>query len=117
MQSDATHQLKLCCRTHSDTRSRTNSDTQQRDTEGARRDGWVGRQLGDGFKLAKRDMQIRGVGAIFGLKQSGDVDDVGEDLYLETLYTELDNVEKQVSSAPGSRPALRVLASRPAASV
>jgi len=51
--------------------------------------------LGDGFKLAKRDMQIRGVGAIFGLKQSGDVDNVGEDLYLETLYSELRNVERQ----------------------
>ena len=28
--------------------------------------------MGEGFKLAERDMAIRGVGTIFGDKQSGD---------------------------------------------
>ena len=37
--------------------------------------------LGEGFKLAERDMAIRGVGTIFGDKQSGEVDNIGCLLY------------------------------------
>ena len=50
--------------------------------------------LGEGFKLAERDMAIRGVGTIFGDKQSGEVDSVGADLYLELLYSQLKKIEK-----------------------
>jgi len=50
--------------------------------------------LGEGFKLAERDMAIRGVGTIFGDKQSGEVDSIGADLYLELLYKQLEKVEK-----------------------
>ena len=49
--------------------------------------------LGEGFKLAERDMSIRGVGTLFGEKQSGEVDSVGADLYLELLYSQLQRVE------------------------
>jgi transcription-repair coupling factor (superfamily II helicase) len=51
--------------------------------------------LGEGFRLAERDMAIRGVGAVFGDKQSGDVANVGVDLYLEMLYEQLAGVEGQ----------------------
>ncbi len=40
-------------------------------------------------------MAIRGVGAVFGDKQSGDLAGVGVDLYLEMLYDQLAGVEKQ----------------------
>jgi transcription-repair coupling factor (superfamily II helicase) len=50
--------------------------------------------LGEGFKLAERDMAIRGVGTIFGDKQSGEVDSIGADLYLELLYNQLEKIEK-----------------------
>lgn len=49
--------------------------------------------LGEGFKLAERDMAIRGVGSVFGEKQSGDAAQVGVDLYLEMLYEQLSGVE------------------------
>ena len=52
------------------------------------------RGLGEGFKLAERDMAIRGVGTIFGDKQSGEVDSIGADLYLELLYNQLEKIEK-----------------------
>jgi hypothetical protein len=37
---------------------------------------------------------IRGVGTIFGDKQSGEVDLIGADLYLELLYNQLERIEK-----------------------
>jgi transcription-repair coupling factor (superfamily II helicase) len=48
--------------------------------------------LGQGFQLAERDMAIRGIGSVFGEKQSGDVGKVGVDLYLEMLFEGLKKV-------------------------
>ncbi|XP_024539275.1 ATP-dependent DNA helicase At3g02060, chloroplastic [Selaginella moellendorffii] len=42
--------------------------------------------LGQGFQLAERDMAIRGIGSIFGEKQSGEFSKVGVDLYAEMLF-------------------------------
>lgn len=41
--------------------------------------------LGSGFKLALRDMEIRGIGNILGKQQSGFVQSVGFDLYCKIL--------------------------------
>ena len=49
--------------------------------------------LGEGFRMSERDMGIRGVGTMFGEKQSGDVDNVGADLYLELLYKQLQRID------------------------
>ena len=51
--------------------------------------------LGMGFRIAERDMAIRGVGAVFGDKQSGEAAGVGADLYLEMLFDQLKGVEHQ----------------------
>jgi transcription-repair coupling factor len=51
--------------------------------------------LGQGFELAERDMAIRGIGSVFGEKQSGDVAKIGVDLYLEMLFEGLSNVDYQ----------------------
>eukprot|EP01018_Ginkgo_biloba_P018318 Gb_38755 [translate_table: standard] len=48
--------------------------------------------LGQGFHLAERDMGIRGFGSIFGEQQSGDVANVGVDLYFEMLFESLSKV-------------------------
>ncbi|WP_320674632.1 transcription-repair coupling factor [Prochlorococcus sp. MIT 1341] len=42
-------------------------------------------QLGSGYQLAMRDMEIRGVGNILGLAQSGQMEAIGFDLYMELL--------------------------------
>lgn len=53
--------------------------------------------LGQGFQLAERDMAIRGIGSVFGEKQSGDVGKVGVDLYLEMLFEGLKKVLHSLS--------------------
>jgi transcription-repair coupling factor (superfamily II helicase) len=42
-------------------------------------------ELGSGFKIAMKDMEIRGVGNLLGREQSGDIYSVGFDLYLRLL--------------------------------
>ncbi|KAL6143026.1 hypothetical protein ACLB2K_053725 [Fragaria x ananassa] len=58
-------------------------------------------QLGQGFQLAERDMGIRGFGTIFGEQQTGDVGNVGIDLFFEMLFESLSKVdEHRVVSVP-----------------
>ncbi|XP_059645387.1 ATP-dependent DNA helicase At3g02060, chloroplastic isoform X2 [Cornus florida] len=57
--------------------------------------------LGQGFQLAERDMAIRGFGNIFGEQQTGDVGNVGIDLFFEMLFESLSKVEEhRVISVP-----------------
>ena len=42
-------------------------------------------ELGSGFKIAMRDLSIRGAGDILGSEQSGFIDAIGIDLYLKML--------------------------------
>jgi transcription-repair coupling factor (superfamily II helicase) len=42
-------------------------------------------ELGSGFKIAMKDMEIRGAGNLLGREQSGDIYSVGFDLYLHLL--------------------------------
>lgn len=42
-------------------------------------------ELGSGFKLAMSDLKIRGAGELLGLNQSGHINAVGYELYLELL--------------------------------
>jgi transcription-repair coupling factor (superfamily II helicase) len=42
-------------------------------------------ELGSGYRLATRDLQIRGAGNILGHSQSGHIDAVGMDMFLELL--------------------------------
>lgn len=42
-------------------------------------------QLGSGYKIAMRDLTIRGAGDMLGPKQAGFIDQVGLDLYLDML--------------------------------
>jgi len=42
-------------------------------------------QLGAGFLLARQDMEIRGAGNLLGAEQSGKIEDIGLDMYMEML--------------------------------
>jgi len=42
-------------------------------------------QLGSGYQLSMRDIEIRGVGNLLGLEQSGQMETIGFDLYMEML--------------------------------
>ena len=42
-------------------------------------------QLGSGYKIAMRDLTIRGAGDLLGPQQAGFIDQIGLDLYLEML--------------------------------
>ena len=49
-------------------------------------------ELGSGFKIAMKDMEIRGAGNLLGRDQSGDVYSVGFDLYLRLLNEAVEKV-------------------------
>jgi transcription-repair coupling factor (superfamily II helicase) len=56
-------------------------------------------ELGSGFRLALRDMEIRGIGDILGRQQSGNIQAVGFDLYcriLDTAVKKLKAVEQNL---------------------
>ena len=50
-------------------------------------------ELGSGYKVAMRDLTIRGAGDLLGAKQSGFIDTVGIDMYIEMLQEAIN--EKQ----------------------
>jgi transcription-repair coupling factor (superfamily II helicase) len=52
-------------------------------------------QLGSGYQLATRDMEIRGVGNLLGAEQSGQMETVGFDLYMEMLQTTIQEIRGQ----------------------
>ncbi|CAN7022814.1 unnamed protein product [Brassica oleracea var. botrytis] len=59
------------------------------------------RQLGQGFQLAEKGMGIRGFGTIFCEQQTGDVGNVGIDLFFEMLFESLSKVEElRIFSVP-----------------
>ena len=51
--------------------------------------------LGSGFKIAMRDLSIRGSGDLLGEEQSGFVESVGLDMYLKILNEEIHNITEQ----------------------
>lgn len=46
-------------------------------------------QLGSGFKLALRDLEIRGAGELLGVKQSGQAGEVGLSMYCDLVASEV----------------------------
>ena len=52
-------------------------------------------QLGSGYQLAMRDMEIRGVGNLLGVEQSGQMETIGFDLYMEMLQESLAEIQGQ----------------------
>lgn len=50
-------------------------------------------ELGSGFKIAMRDLSIRGAGDILGSEQSGFIDTIGIELYLKMLKDAVDMIK------------------------
>ncbi len=53
--------------------------------------------LGSGFQIAMRDLEIRGAGNILGTDQHGTIADIGFDLYCRLLKEEIDSLTGQTS--------------------
>ena len=56
--------------------------------------------LGSGFKVAMKDMEIRGAGNILGQEQSGQLEAVGLDMYMKILDEE---IERQVKGGKSKK--------------
>ena len=52
-------------------------------------------ELGSGFKIAMRDLEIRGAGNVLGAEQHGHMDKVGYELYSKILKEEITGEEEQ----------------------
>jgi transcription-repair coupling factor (superfamily II helicase) len=59
-------------------------------------------ELGAGFKIALRDLEIRGAGNILGAEQSGHIEAVGYELYCSLLEAAV----RSLTNRPDDRPAL-----------
>ena len=60
-------------------------------------------ELGSGFKIAMRDLSIRGAGDILGSEQAGFVATVGIDLFLEMLNEEIEKLKGNKVEKPELR--------------
>lgn len=50
-------------------------------------------ELGSGFKIALKDLEVRGAGNLLGSQQSGDIGSIGFDLYLKLLDEAIREIE------------------------
>ncbi|MBA1394286.1 transcription-repair coupling factor, partial [Lactobacillus sp. XV13L] len=57
-------------------------------------------ELGSGFKIAMRDLAIRGAGNLLGKQQHGFIDSVGYDLYTQMLAEAVDKKRGQKQQHP-----------------
>jgi transcription-repair coupling factor (superfamily II helicase) len=57
-------------------------------------------ELGAGFKIAMRDLEIRGAGNILGTQQSGHIAAVGYELYCQLLENAVRHLKNQPQRAP-----------------
>ncbi|MDP4200050.1 MAG: transcription-repair coupling factor [Bacteroidota bacterium] len=52
-------------------------------------------ELGAGFQLAMRDLEIRGAGNLLGAEQSGFIADIGFDLYQKTVEEAVEEIKRE----------------------
>jgi transcription-repair coupling factor (superfamily II helicase) len=56
--------------------------------------------LGSGFRIAMRDLEIRGAGSLLGIKQSGHMAAIGFDLYCQLLRQSVNDLQGKKESRP-----------------
>lgn len=56
--------------------------------------------LGSGFKIAMRDLEIRGAGNLLGTKQSGHISQIGFDLYCQLLRQSVERLKGRDGQGP-----------------
>ncbi len=57
--------------------------------------------LGSGFKIAMKDLEIRGAGNLLGTKQSGHISQIGFDLYCQLLRQSVDRLKGRKDAPRG----------------
>ncbi|HXX59447.1 MAG TPA: transcription-repair coupling factor, partial [Dehalococcoidales bacterium] len=57
-------------------------------------------ELGAGFNIAMRDLEIRGAGTLLGIHQSGNISAVGFSLYSQMLSKAIENLKEQRAAEP-----------------
>jgi transcription-repair coupling factor (superfamily II helicase) len=67
--------------------------------------------LGAGFKLAMRDLELRGAGNLLGGEQSGHIDAIGYELYTKLLGEAVLRMKRSVAEAQGPEAVAKVKAS------
>ncbi len=63
-------------------------------------------EFGSGFRIAMRDLEIRGAGNIFGPEQSGNVSTVGYDMYVKLINEAVREAQSEVTGQAPPRPEL-----------
>jgi transcription-repair coupling factor (superfamily II helicase) len=61
-------------------------------------------ELGAGFNIAMRDLEIRGAGTLLGVHQSGQISAVGFNLYSQLLASAVENLKAQRAGMPQVQP-------------
>ncbi|PKB71975.1 MAG: transcription-repair coupling factor [SAR202 cluster bacterium Io17-Chloro-G6] len=61
-------------------------------------------ELGAGFRIAMRDLEIRGAGNILGASQSGHIQDVGLDLYTQLLNEAVRELQEETGESGAGEP-------------
>jgi transcription-repair coupling factor (superfamily II helicase) len=52
-------------------------------------------ELGSGFQIAQRDLEIRGAGNLLGVQQSGNMDELGYDLYIKLVEEAVQEIKHE----------------------
>lgn len=61
-------------------------------------------ELGSGFKIAMRDLEIRGAGNLLGTQQSGHIAAIGFDLYCQLLQQSIAHMQGRHTAPGRTRP-------------
>lgn len=59
-------------------------------------------EIGSGFRVALADLSIRGAGNILGAEQSGHIEKVGYEMYLELLDEAVQEIKTGVVKKPNA---------------
>jgi transcription-repair coupling factor (superfamily II helicase) len=70
-------------------------------------------ELGSGFRIAMKDLEIRGAGNLLGAEQSGHIHAIGFDLYVRLLEEAVDDLRQQTGDGPRPQPPPPVTVSLP----
>jgi len=65
-------------------------------------------EIGSGFKIALADLSIRGAGTLLGAEQSGHIEKVGYEMYLELLDEAINEIKTGVIAKPAREVEMRV---------
>ncbi len=60
-------------------------------------------ELGSGFKIAMRDLEIRGMGNVIGAEQSGHVAAIGLHLYTQLLSQSVEELRRKMEQSPDGK--------------